>query len=408
MLKWLKTDLAANRQDWCIAYWHHPPYTKGSHDSDNEKEAEGIMRDLRTVFVPVLEDGGVDLVLSGHSHAYERSYLLDGHYGRSYTLEEDENILAHEDGRVDGWGIYHKPTPGPASHEGTVYLVAGTSGQISGGRLLHPAMYTALNIHGSVVLDFNGLRLNSRFIDTNSQVRDYFSISKEPQPKANLEQVVSIGEQSIPRHLQPLLRQNQTAVDRSAVINAKPSDLGVLLECYEETSDLSQKQALTWALAYIGNAEVVTNFMRLLTTQFKGKEISPRQELICFETIEALGLLAMRYEAPFEFLKKAVTPSYWQTNECWFSSREAKSFGLRAACSIRALGYSGRPEGMELLGSLRKKELQYKGKEHSDYVRNFSDDIAWSISACESFRRLGIADFRKWIVESRDIPWPLE
>ena len=23
-------------QDWIVAYWHHPPYSKGSHDSDTE------------------------------------------------------------------------------------------------------------------------------------------------------------------------------------------------------------------------------------------------------------------------------------------------------------------------------------------------------------------------------------
>ena len=36
--------------------------------------------------VPLLEAHGVDLVLSGHSHAYERSVLLDGHYGDSSTF----------------------------------------------------------------------------------------------------------------------------------------------------------------------------------------------------------------------------------------------------------------------------------------------------------------------------------
>ena len=33
-----------------------------------------------------LEDAGVDLVLTGHSHSYERSFLLDGHYGPSWTF----------------------------------------------------------------------------------------------------------------------------------------------------------------------------------------------------------------------------------------------------------------------------------------------------------------------------------
>ena len=34
--QWLKADLAANTQKWTIAVMHHPPYTKGSHNSDAE------------------------------------------------------------------------------------------------------------------------------------------------------------------------------------------------------------------------------------------------------------------------------------------------------------------------------------------------------------------------------------
>ena len=35
MLTWLTNDLAATTQPWIIAYWHHPPYSKGSINSDN-------------------------------------------------------------------------------------------------------------------------------------------------------------------------------------------------------------------------------------------------------------------------------------------------------------------------------------------------------------------------------------
>ncbi len=77
MLEWLRLDLAATTKDWIIAYWHHPPYSKGSHDSDTETN----LVDMRQNALPILEAGGVDLVLTGHSHSYERSYLLDGHYG---------------------------------------------------------------------------------------------------------------------------------------------------------------------------------------------------------------------------------------------------------------------------------------------------------------------------------------
>ena len=83
MAHWLATDLAATSADWVIAFWHHPPYSKGSHDSDSAVE----LVEMRQNILPILEDGGVDLVLSGHSHAYERSALLDGHYGLSTTLQ---------------------------------------------------------------------------------------------------------------------------------------------------------------------------------------------------------------------------------------------------------------------------------------------------------------------------------
>ena len=34
MAVWLRSDLAVTTNRWLIAFWHHPPYSKGSHDSD--------------------------------------------------------------------------------------------------------------------------------------------------------------------------------------------------------------------------------------------------------------------------------------------------------------------------------------------------------------------------------------
>ena len=74
MATWLRSDLASTSQNWTIAFWHHPPYSKGSHDSDTEYELVG----MREVFLPILEANGVDLVLTGHSHDYERTWLING------------------------------------------------------------------------------------------------------------------------------------------------------------------------------------------------------------------------------------------------------------------------------------------------------------------------------------------
>lgn len=173
MATWLRADLASSTRQWTIAFWHHPPYSKGSHNSDTESN----LVQMRQTFLPILEEAGVDLVLAGHSHSYERSFLIDGHYGVSSTFT---NVMKKDggSGRADGSGAYNKPTLGPGVHEGAVYAVAGSSGQISGGLLNHPAMFISLNNLGSMVLDINGDTLDAKFLRENGVIADYFRIVK--------------------------------------------------------------------------------------------------------------------------------------------------------------------------------------------------------------------------------------
>ena len=173
MLTWLAQDLAATDQEWTVAFWHHPPYTKGSHDSDNDGDSGARMTQMRENALPILEAAGVDLVLSGHSHSYERSYLIDGHYGYSWELQP-EMILDGGDGSSKGDGAYERASG--TAHAGAVYTVAGSSSKIGGGTLDHPVMVTSQNRLGSVVLDVEGLALHAVFLDDQGIVRDDFSI----------------------------------------------------------------------------------------------------------------------------------------------------------------------------------------------------------------------------------------
>lgn len=173
MYGWLTNDLAANTAMWTIAYWHHPPYTKGSHDSDYESE----LIEMRQVFLPVLEQYGVDLVLGGHSHAYERSHLLDQHYGQSATLTAAMK-LDTGGGQESVGGAYHKHLFNPRAHQGAVYAVVGSSGWTSGGALNHPAMHVSLNELGSLVLDINSNRLDATFLRETGATNDTFTIVK--------------------------------------------------------------------------------------------------------------------------------------------------------------------------------------------------------------------------------------
>lgn len=177
MARWLRLDLENASRDWIICFFHHPPYTKGSHDSDSLTDSAGRLVEMRQYILPILEAGGVDLVLAGHSHSYERSYLLDGAYGFSTNMSA-ANFKNRGSGRADTDGIYEKPAGSPP-HEGAVYLVAGSSGQASGGPLNHPAMFLSLNKLGSLILDVDGPVLDATFLNEKGQVRDYFTMRKK-------------------------------------------------------------------------------------------------------------------------------------------------------------------------------------------------------------------------------------
>lgn len=67
MVRWLDSDLRSTRQFWRVVFVHYPPYASGPNENDPHS---GWMRQF---VVPVLERHGVQLVLSGHEHSYQRA-----------------------------------------------------------------------------------------------------------------------------------------------------------------------------------------------------------------------------------------------------------------------------------------------------------------------------------------------
>jgi acid phosphatase type 7 len=79
---WLRRDLRENARLCTLAYFHRPLYSSGAHG------ASPIMRG----FWKILADGGVDLVINGHEHHYER-FLPMNAAGVVDTLNGMEQII---------------------------------------------------------------------------------------------------------------------------------------------------------------------------------------------------------------------------------------------------------------------------------------------------------------------------
>lgn len=173
MAQWLKADLEKTKADWLIAFWHHPPYTKGSHDSDKEPQ----LIEMRENIMPILESGGVDAIFTGHSHIYERSMLIDGAYQTPSTNQGV--VLDDGDGnpRSGGDGSYKK-SGGLAPNNGTIQVVAGHGGTGLRRKANHVLMSKIIMMHGSVILETKGNKLTLKMINYNGEEKDYCVIEK--------------------------------------------------------------------------------------------------------------------------------------------------------------------------------------------------------------------------------------
>ncbi|NHN29749.1 S-layer homology domain-containing protein [Paenibacillus agricola] len=86
--EWLREDMAASTKPWKIAAFHRSPF---------QSHAARASVDVRDAWTPIFDETGVDLVLTGHDHAYLRSW----------PLYQGENV---------------------AEGEGTTYVIGGTAG----------------------------------------------------------------------------------------------------------------------------------------------------------------------------------------------------------------------------------------------------------------------------------------
>jgi alkaline phosphatase len=133
-LEWLAQNLKDNPKKCTVAYWHHPRFSSGWHGSDRRLAS----------FWSILYDAGVDLVLSGHDHHYERFQPLT-------------------------------PTGVADSARGIVQILAGTGGGELRGLRDPLAPHSAARVQGRfgvVKLTLGAEEWRSAFLATNGGVYD--------------------------------------------------------------------------------------------------------------------------------------------------------------------------------------------------------------------------------------------
>ena len=150
MLKWLERDLSATEQFWKIVYFHHPPFAGGPNQADPLSEL------ARNYLVPLVERSGVQLVLTGHEHSYQRSYPLH------------DRFIVNEG-------------------QGTVYITSGGGGASLYPVNPHPLVAMGQSAHHYLRVEVNQTRLAVRAIGLSGGEIDEVSLAPLPQLSQGVE-----------------------------------------------------------------------------------------------------------------------------------------------------------------------------------------------------------------------------
>lgn len=186
-VQWVKKDLDANKnKGWIVAFFHHPPYTMGSHNSDKESE----LIKIRENFIGILERYGVDLVLCGHSHSYERSKMMSDHYGPMKTFDSSKHNISNSSALYNGNKNSCPYVKNANDLKGTVYVVSGSAGQLTYVQDTYPhkaMFYSDNHVGGAVMLEVEGNRLDMKWITSTGEVKDKFTMMKNVNKKTTVQ-----------------------------------------------------------------------------------------------------------------------------------------------------------------------------------------------------------------------------
>lgn len=160
VVKDLETAATDSKIKWIIVNMHIPLYA--SPNTCGESSCAGD-KSLRDTYHALFDKYGVDFVLEGHVHNYQRSYPI------KYNQQDPSKPLVTSSSR----NAYNNP-------DGEIYAIVGTGGVNLHGLSGKSAFMASQQDSKFGVLDFNfnGDRLDAKYISNDGKIMDQFSITK--------------------------------------------------------------------------------------------------------------------------------------------------------------------------------------------------------------------------------------
>jgi len=166
-IPWMHEVLGSNDRRWTIVTFHHPLFAMARNRNNTP---------LRLAWKPVLDEYGVDLVLSGHDHTY----------GRTDLVTDEEGVLP-DPGRLENAGGGDGARRRDGEGGGTVYVVSVSGPKMYQAKpeLVVDAVRRAEDTQPYQVITVDGEELRYEARTAVGALYDSFTLRADPGGGAN-------------------------------------------------------------------------------------------------------------------------------------------------------------------------------------------------------------------------------
>lgn len=171
----------------------------------------------------------------------------------------------------------------------------------------------------------------------------------------------ALAEQSnLPSHIESLLKSPSRYPAADDILAVQPGDVDILLAQYRAQPEVTNRIALALALSATGSRKALDPLIHTLSAEYGGMELTGRGPQAMQLVLRAIGILAEKNDEAFSFLLTHLDATTWrQAGFRQWSAGDGLDRYIDDAMTrvtVLSLGLSGRPEAVDILAGLARKE----------------------------------------------------
>jgi hypothetical protein len=254
--------------------------------------------------------------------------------------------------------------------------------------LMEPIAVTSKSIELNPLAENSARDSADQSIGKEATTHDHAGASNPTTPPVAINALTQ--QSNLPPHIESLLQSPSRYPKVEDLLALRPRDVDILLAQYRAQAEVTNRVALALALSATGSRKALDALIHTLSVEYAGVALSGRGPQAMQSTVRAIGVIAEKDDEAFSFLVAHTDPSSWRQAGFreWTAGDGLDDYmdDAMARVAVLSLGLSGRPEAVDILRGLARKETTnlesvagsiVEGMFHASFIATHGREEFW-------------------------------